>query len=78
MGRLVSSAEMGIVDEDRSVRGWAEALRSLCLRPERRAAMGRAAREFAETLPSWEDVLREDLMPWWQKSAARKRAAGRA
>lgn len=76
---FVTSDATGIVVDDHSVRGWAEALRALCLLPERRARMARAARELAEyTLPSWEDVLLEDLVPSWQKSAARTRANARA
>jgi glycosyltransferase involved in cell wall biosynthesis len=47
---------------------WAVALRTRIDRP----AMSRAARAFAEAgLPSWEDVLREDLLPRWQHVAAR-------
>jgi hypothetical protein len=39
--------------------------------PGRRAEMGRAARAFAErSIPSWQDVLREDLVPFWQRAAA--------
>lgn len=75
MGRLITSEATGLIVEDSSVRGWTEALRAICLGPERRARMGRAARELAEKeLPSWDEVLSQDLMPRWQKLAARMRA----
>jgi glycosyltransferase involved in cell wall biosynthesis len=46
---------------------WARAIEALLRDPERRRAMGVAAREFAEARwPSWRQVLREDLLPVWQ------------
>jgi len=39
--------------------------------PERRVAMGRAARLYVEArVPNWADVLLEDLLPIWQRAAA--------
>jgi glycosyltransferase involved in cell wall biosynthesis len=46
---------------------WAREIESLLRAPERRRAMGEAARRFAEqNWPSWRQVLREDLLPVWQ------------
>jgi glycosyltransferase involved in cell wall biosynthesis len=54
---------------------WAEAIAELAAVPARRAAMGRAARLYVEAcVPSWADVLIEDLLPVWQRAAARAAA----
>jgi glycosyltransferase involved in cell wall biosynthesis len=46
---------------------WASEIEMLLRAPERRRALGEAARRFMETSwPSWRQVLREDLMPVWQ------------
>jgi glycosyltransferase involved in cell wall biosynthesis len=76
-GRLVADGEAGLV-----VRGagaaeasspsadggaWAAALRGLVRDPGRRAALGRGARRWAErAIPSWADVLAQDLLPRWR------------
>lgn len=45
---------------------WAAALRPLLADRGALAAMGRAAAaDAARTLPSWDDVLRQDLLPVW-------------
>ncbi|MBI5119586.1 MAG: glycosyltransferase [Rhodospirillales bacterium] len=50
--------------------GWASAIEALHLSPERRLALGAAARSHAEaTLPDWDDVLALDLLPFWKKAA---------
>jgi glycosyltransferase involved in cell wall biosynthesis len=55
-----------VTDEAR----WPESLRGLVQAPARRAAMSKAARAFAErAIPSWHDVLTQDLLPVWQKVA---------
>jgi len=55
---------------------WAAAIGELAAAPERRAAMRRAARAYVEArVPSWADVLLEDLLPVWQRAAARLAAA---
>lgn len=54
---------------------WAVAIAELAGQPERRAAMSRAARAYVEAhVPSWADVLLEDLLPVWQRAAARAAA----
>jgi glycosyltransferase involved in cell wall biosynthesis len=46
---------------------WAREIELLLRAPERRRAMGEAARRFVEnSWPSWRQVLREDLLPVWQ------------
>jgi len=55
---------------------WAAAIAELAAAPERRAAMSRAARAYVEArVPSWADVLLEDLLPVWQRAAATRAAA---
>jgi glycosyltransferase involved in cell wall biosynthesis len=50
--------------------GWTQAIDGLLRDLEKRAAMGRAARAQAlSTLPSWSDVLAQDIMPFWRKAA---------
>ena len=50
---------------------WAAAVLDLVADPARRAAMGRMARAYVERhVPSWLDVLREDLLPVWRAAAA--------
>ena len=54
---------------------WAAAIAELAAMPERRAAMGRAARAYVEArVPDWAAVLSEDLLPVWQLAAARAAA----
>jgi len=51
---------------------WAAAIEALAGDPDRRAAMGRAARATVERrVPSWIDVLAEDLLPVWRGVAVR-------
>jgi glycosyltransferase involved in cell wall biosynthesis len=55
---------------------WAAAIAELAAAPERRAAMSRVARAYVEaSVPSWADVLLEDLLPVWQRAAATRAAA---
>ncbi len=50
---------------------WAAAIIELAAAPARRAAMGEAARAYVEArVPSWIDILTEDLLPVWQEAAA--------
>jgi glycosyltransferase involved in cell wall biosynthesis len=55
---------------------WAAAIAELAAAPQRRAAMGQRARAYVEArLPSWADVLLEDLLPVWERAAATRAAA---
>ena len=49
---------------------WVTAIIKLAAAPPRRAAMGKAARAYVEArVPSWADILAEDLLPVWQEAA---------
>jgi glycosyltransferase involved in cell wall biosynthesis len=66
----------GLVIDGRSPERWADAVEALVLDPERRAVMGELARRHVEMeRPSWREVLREDLLPVWQRVAAERRKA---
>lgn len=62
----------GVVVHDPSTRAWADAVDSLISDPGAMARMGAAARQRVErSAPTWEEVLREDLVPVWQAAAGR-------
>lgn len=66
-------AEDGVVLNDHDPAHWAEEIELLCLDSDRRRAMGQRARLSIETeWPSWNDVLRQDLVPVWQRVAQEK------
>jgi glycosyltransferase involved in cell wall biosynthesis len=70
MARAIEPGVTGLVLPGDDARAWAEAIAALT--PQRRAEMGRAARAWAEArLPSWHDVLVEDLLPRWREAARR-------
>jgi hypothetical protein len=49
---------------------WVQALAALVGDPSRRAQMGRAARARAlREIPTWRQVLLEDLLPVWRRVA---------
>ncbi len=49
---------------------WAAAIVELAAAPHRRRAMGVAARSYVEArVPSWREVLEEDLLPIWRAAA---------
>jgi glycosyltransferase involved in cell wall biosynthesis len=51
---------------------WAAAITELAAAPRRRTAMAGAARAYVEAhVPSWAEVLTEDLLPVWQAAAGR-------
>jgi glycosyltransferase involved in cell wall biosynthesis len=65
----------GLVIESTKPEDWAEAARPLVLDAARRAAIGAAARLWAERdWPSWRQVLELDLLPIWESAAAIGRA----
>ncbi len=73
--RTENGAE-GLILDGQDPATWAEAIGSLVDDPERRRAMGVKAREkVLASVPSWSDVLAEDLLPVWQalRSAASAR-----
>jgi glycosyltransferase involved in cell wall biosynthesis len=49
---------------------WAAAIAELAANPRRRRALGRAARAYVEAhVPSWSEVLEQDLLPVWRAAA---------
>jgi len=49
---------------------WAAAIIELAAAPRRRAVMAKAARAYVEArVPSWGEILAEDLLPVWQEAA---------
>jgi glycosyltransferase involved in cell wall biosynthesis len=55
---------------------WVAAIAELAAAPQLRAQMARAARAYVEAhVPSWAEVLAEDLLPVWQ--AAQEASHGR-
>jgi len=68
--RMADCAGLRVLPGDRP-EAWAAAIAELAAMPERRVAMGRAARLYVEArVPNWADVLLEDLLPIWQRAAA--------
>jgi glycosyltransferase involved in cell wall biosynthesis len=77
MGRLVREGETGLILASADPGPWTEAMAALAGDPARRVRMGRAARHYAERhLPSWGDVLAEDLLPRWRQAALLAKRAG--
>ncbi len=69
---LLEGTDAGAVVTGGSREAWAAALRELVRDPERRAAMARAARLLADrAIPTWTNVLEEDLLPGWRLAAGR-------
>jgi glycosyltransferase involved in cell wall biosynthesis len=55
---------------------WAAAIAELAAAPLRLKAMGRAARAYVDVrVPSWREVLVEDLLPVWRSAVAARAAA---
>jgi glycosyltransferase involved in cell wall biosynthesis len=72
--RMADCTGLRVLPGDRP-EAWAAAIAGLVTAPERRIAMGRAARLYVEAcVPSWADVLAEDLLPVWQRAAVRAAA----
>jgi glycosyltransferase involved in cell wall biosynthesis len=75
---VVADGENGIVVRGEGAAPWAEAIAHLADDEALRARMGAAARRRAETaLPSWRDVLLEDLLPVWRRARAEAEVSAR-
>jgi glycosyltransferase involved in cell wall biosynthesis len=67
--RLFDCTAVTILPSDEA-EPWAAVVAALAADPARRLRLGRAARSYAETrIPSWDQVLAEDLIPVWQAAA---------
>ncbi|MFH0938441.1 MAG: glycosyltransferase, partial [Planctomycetota bacterium] len=74
MGRLIIPGKTGAVVSGPVASSWAATLKGLCSDRESLMIMSRAARAYAEReLPTWDDVLNQDLLPVWQAAVAAKR-----
>ena len=74
MDRVVSEGETGFVLPGNNSFAWSRYLALLAHDRARREAMGARARRYAEhRLPTWADVLAEDLLPTWQRAFAAAR-----
>jgi glycosyltransferase involved in cell wall biosynthesis len=57
---------------------WAAAIAELAGDPQRCRALGRLARAYVEAkVPSWAEIVTEDLLPVWQEAAAARPLARR-
>jgi glycosyltransferase involved in cell wall biosynthesis len=75
MGRVIADGETGMVLSGGDPGPWVEAMMLLAGNPERLRRMGAAARRHAErVVPSWTEVLAEDLLPRWEAAAGIRRA----
>jgi glycosyltransferase involved in cell wall biosynthesis len=72
-GRLISDGESGVVVRGGDVAAWTAALRALVDDGALRSRLGRAGRLYATThVPSWSQVLAEDLWPFWERAARQR------
>ena len=73
MGRAVRDGETGLVLPGDDPAAWTEAIAALAADPARRRDMSWTARNYAESsIPSWAEVLAEDLLPHWEDAAQRR------
>ena len=67
---LVGPGWDGVLLPHRDPSVWLAAVEPLLDQPELLQEMGRRAQQAVETqIPSWEQVLEEDLLPVWRQSA---------
>lgn len=70
MGRIVIEGETGFALASNRAFAWSRYIALLAGDPARRAALSLQARRYAERrLPSWAEVLEQDLLPQWQRAA---------
>jgi glycosyltransferase involved in cell wall biosynthesis len=76
MGRIVVPEVTGLVLSGKDPAAWSAAIAAIAANPERRRDLSRAARAYAELrLPSWREVLEQDLLPRWRSVTAARHAA---
>jgi len=67
--RFVVDGETGFIVRGGSPSDWADAMDALLGDPARLGAMGRAARAWSvANVPTWRQVLVEDLLPVWRRA----------
>ena len=72
MASLIREGETGFALPAKEPAAWRRTIAMLAGAPARRAQLARAARHFAEThLPSWREVLEQDVLPCWQEAVGR-------
>ena len=77
MGRVVIDGETGFALPSGAGFAWTRYIALLARDHNRRLLMAHRARRYAEQhLPSWAEVLGEDLLPQWQQAAAAEPLAG--
>jgi glycosyltransferase involved in cell wall biosynthesis len=68
-GRFVVDGQTGLTVRGGSPGDWADAIDALLGDPARLGAMGRAARAWSmANVPTWRQVLMEDLVPVWRRA----------
>lgn len=78
-GMTIRPSETGLLVDGADAAAWADALRPLAGNAGVLDTMGRNAARFAlDHLPSWDDVLREDLLPVWQAAWEESRCSANA
>ncbi|MEI6986753.1 MAG: glycosyltransferase [Rhodospirillaceae bacterium] len=71
MGRVLHEGRTGCSIAGNDHTTWSATIKELVRNPVQRQAMAVAARESAlQELPSWDDVLRQDLLPVWRRVAS--------
>lgn len=76
MGRVIADGATGLILPGNDINPWVGAATMLAGDAGRRRRMSRAARRHAErAVPSWTQVLAEDLLPCWRDAAAHSRRA---
>ena len=69
-GRFVVEGETGLIVPDSEPASWARALHALLENRARLRAMGHAARAWSlRNVPTWHEVLVDDLLPVWRQLA---------
>ena len=69
--RMAACAGLRVLPGDRA-EPWVAAIADLAAAPARRAEMSREARAFVTaSVPTWSEVLAEDLLPVWREAAGR-------
>lgn len=67
---ISESGQDGVVVPEHTASAWAAAIEAILSDPQRRSAIGAAARRWAEAQTlSWQDAVEQDLIPVWRRLA---------